>query len=177
MSQYELDRLRRMKVNEDFMRSLGIEISASVSERTTAENRRRSRTRAGVVREGTAMVGRTIRTQSAEPRDAEPACLLGKKGRSIQGIGRASTWHSERKRPPLKLEVPGSSPRGWFNGRAGNRVPYSSCWLETARGLSPIRVIGRAQCFPGGLAASSLKRVSISHPFAVPAIKHSVFLP
>ena len=25
------------------------------------------------------------------------------------------------KRPPLKLEVPGSSPRGWFNGRAGNR--------------------------------------------------------
>ena len=54
------------------------------------------------------------------------------------------------KRPPLKLEVPGSRPRGWFNGRAGNRDPLR--WLETARGLSPIRLIGRAQCFPGGLA-------------------------
>ena len=28
--------------------------------------------------------------------------------------------------------------------------------LETARGLEPIRLIGRAQCFPGGLAVSSL---------------------
>jgi hypothetical protein len=61
------------------------------------------------------------------------------------------------KRPPLKLEVPGSSPRGWFNGRAGNRDPFR--WLETARGLSPIRLIGRAQYFPGGLAVSSLERV------------------
>ena len=31
ISQYEVDRLRRMKVNEDIMRSLGIEMSASVS--------------------------------------------------------------------------------------------------------------------------------------------------
>ena len=54
------------------------------------------------------------------------------------------------KRPPLKLEVPGSNPRGWFNGRAENRDPFR--WLETARGLSPIRLIGRAQCFPGRLA-------------------------
>ena len=78
------------------------------------------------------------------------------------------------KRPPLKLEVPGSSPRGWFNGRAqaGNRDPFR--WLETARGLSPIRLMGRAQYFPGGLAASSLNRVSISHLFAVSAMKHSV---
>ena len=51
------------------------------------------------------------------------------------------------KRPPLKLEVPGSNPRGWFNGRAGNRDPFR--WLETARGLEPIRLIGRAQCSPG----------------------------
>ena len=59
------------------------------------------------------------------------------------------------KRPPLKLKVPGSNPRGWFNGRrAGNRDPFR--WLETARGLEPIRLIGRAQCFPGRLAASSL---------------------
>ena len=94
MSQYELDRLRRMKGNEYFMRSLGIEMSASVSKRTTTENRRRKQTNVGVVREGTAIMGRTIRTQSAEPRDAEHACLLGKEGRSIQGSGRASTWHS-----------------------------------------------------------------------------------
>ena len=46
------------------------------------------------------------------------------------------------KRPPLKLEVPVSKPRGWFNGRAGIRDPFR--WLETARGLSPIRLIGRA---------------------------------
>ena len=75
------------------------------------------------------------------------------------------------KRPPLKQAVSGSSPRGWFNGRAGNRDPFR--WLETARGLSPIRLIGRAQYFPGGLAFSSLKRVSISHPFAVSAKKDS----
>ena len=67
-----------MKVNEDFTRSLGIEMSASISKRTTVENRRRRRTRAGVDREGTATVGRTIRTPSAEPRDVENACLLGK---------------------------------------------------------------------------------------------------
>ena len=59
-------------------------------------------------------------------------------------------------RPTLKLEVPGSNPPGWFHGRAGNRDPFH--WLETARGLSPIRWIGRAQYFPGGLAASSLKK-------------------
>ena len=79
------------------------------------------------------------------------------------------------KRPPLRLEVPGSHPRRWFNGpsRAGTRDPFR--WLETARGLEPIRLIGRAQYFPVGLAASSLKRVSISHPFAVSATKDSVF--
>ena len=97
MSQYELDRLRRMKVNEDFMRSLGIEMSASISKRSTAENRRRRRTRAGVVRKGTAMVGRTIRTRSAEPRDAKHACLLDKEGRSIQGSGEDGTTGGERK--------------------------------------------------------------------------------
>ena len=37
------------------------------------------------------------------------------------------------KRLPLKLEVPGSNPRGWFNGRAGNRDPFRR--LETARGF------------------------------------------
>ena len=77
------------------------------------------------------------------------------------------------KRPPLKLEVPGLNPRGWFNGRAWNHDPFR--WLETAPGLSPIRLIGRAQYFPEGLEASLLKRVSISHPFAVSAMKHSVF--
>ena len=59
------------------------------------------------------------------------------------------------KRPPLKLEVPGSNPRGSFNGRTGNRDLIRG--LETARGLSPIRLVGWAQCFPGGLAVSSLK--------------------
>ena len=73
------------------------------------------------------------------------------------------------KRPPLKQEVLGSKPRGRFNGRAENRDPLR--WLETARGLPLIRLIVRAQCFPGGLAASSLKWVSISHPFAVSAMK------
>ena len=76
------------------------------------------------------------------------------------------------KRPPLKLEVPGSNPRGWFNGRAGNRDPCR--WLETARGLSPIRLIGRAQYFPGGLAASSLNKDVRKHTFAVSAVKHSL---
>ena len=87
MSQYELDRKRRKKENEDFMRSLGIEMGVSASKRTTADNRRRRQTSVGVVSDGTARVGRTIRTQSAEPRDAEHACLLGKEGRSIQGSG------------------------------------------------------------------------------------------
>ena len=27
------------------------------------------------------------------------------------------------KRPPLKQDVPGFNPRGWLNGRAGNRDP------------------------------------------------------
>ena len=77
-----------------------------------------------------------------------------------QGSLRPKSVHVAQwaKRPPLKLEVPDSNPRGWFNGRAGNRDPFR--WLETARGLSPIRLIGRAQYFPRGLAASSLKRVS-----------------
>ena len=70
--------------------------------------------------------------------------------RTTEGV-HVAQW---AKRPPLKLEVPGSSPRGWFNGRAENRDPFR--WLETARGLEPIRLIGRAQCFPGGLAVSSL---------------------
>ena len=58
------------------------------------------------------------------------------------------------KRPPLKLEVPGSSPRRGFNGHTGNRDPRAFRWLETARGLQHIRLIGRAQFFPAGLAAS-----------------------
>ena len=65
-----------------------------------------------------------------------------------------------RKRPSLKQKVPGSNPNGWVNGRDGNRDPFR--WLETAQGLSPIRLIGRAQYFPGGLAVSSLKGVHIA---------------
>ena len=80
MSQYEFDRKRRKKENEDFMRSLGIEMSVSASKRTTVEKRRRRRTSVGVVSERTARVGRTIRTQSAEPRDADNACLLYEEG-------------------------------------------------------------------------------------------------
>ena len=90
MSQYEWDRIRRMKRNKDFMRSLGIEMGALASKSTTAENRGRRRTSAGVVRKGTARVGRTIRTQSAEPRDAEHACLPSKEGRSFWGSIRAA---------------------------------------------------------------------------------------
>ena len=80
------------------------------------------------------------------------------------------------KRPPLNLEVPGSNPRGWFNGRAGNRDRAPLRWLETAWGLSLIRLIGRAwaQYFPGGWPFPHKKGVSISHPFAVAAMKHSV---
>ena len=37
MSQHDLDRKRRNKENEDFMRSLGIEMSVSASKRTTVE--------------------------------------------------------------------------------------------------------------------------------------------
>ena len=48
MSQHELDRKRRKKENDDFMRSLGIEMSVSASKRTTAETRRRRRTSVGV---------------------------------------------------------------------------------------------------------------------------------
>ena len=62
-------------------------MSASARKRTTAENRRRRRTRVAFGSVGTAMVGRAIRMQSAEPRDAEHACLLSKEGRSIQGSG------------------------------------------------------------------------------------------
>ena len=51
------------------------------------------------------------------------------------------------KRAPLKLEVPSSNPRGLFNGCAGNRDPFR--WLETAWGLSHIRLIWRVQYFPG----------------------------
>ena len=79
MSQYELDRKRRKEENEDFIRSLGIEMSemsVSASKKTTVEKRRRRRTSVEVVSAGTARVGRAIRTQSAEPRDADHACLL-----------------------------------------------------------------------------------------------------
>ena len=86
-SQYEMDWKRRKKENEDFMRGLGIKMSASASKRTTAENRRRRWTSAGVVNAGTAMVGRTTRTQSSELRDAGHACLLYKEGKSIQASG------------------------------------------------------------------------------------------
>ena len=57
------------------------------------------------------------------------------------------------KRPPLKQEIPGSNPRGCFNGHAGNRDPLR--WLETAWGMSSIRLIEWAQYFPGELGASS----------------------
>ena len=50
------------------------------------------------------------------------------------------------KRPPLKLEVPGSNPRGWFNGRAGNRDPFR--WLETARGLYTHPIDWKGSVFP-----------------------------
>ena len=81
------------------MRSLGIEMSVSASKRTTVEktSRRRRRTSVGVVREGTARMGRTIRTQAAELRDADHACLLYEEGRSIQGSGEGRREGGERK--------------------------------------------------------------------------------
>ena len=97
MSQYELYWKRRNKENKDFMRSLGIEMSASACEKTTVENRRRRRTSVGVVSEGTAMVERTIRTPSAEPRYAGHACLHYKEGRSIQRSGEGGNEGGERK--------------------------------------------------------------------------------
>ena len=50
------------------------------------------------------------------------------------------------KAPPLKLEVPGSNPRGWFIGRAGNRDPFR--WLETARGLYTHPIDWKGSVFP-----------------------------
>ena len=79
MSQYQFDRKRRKKENEDFMRSLGIEMSVSASKRTAAENRRRRRTSSGVVSEGTARVGRTIRSrQLSRAMQIMRACFMGK---------------------------------------------------------------------------------------------------
>ena len=59
------------------------------------------------------------------------------------------------KRLPLKPEVPGSTPRGWFNGRAGNRDPLR--WLETAWGLEPIRLIGTSANIPKKIALFLVK--------------------
>ena len=42
-------------------------------------------------------MGRTIRTPSAEPRDVETVCLLGKDGRSIQGNGEDGNMGGVRK--------------------------------------------------------------------------------
>ena len=70
------------------------------------------------------------------------------------------------KRSPLKLEAQGSNPRGWFNGRAGNRDPFR--WLETARGLEPIRLIGR---FPRGTGRFLVIKGALMYHFAVSAMK------
>ena len=72
------------------------------------------------------------------------------------------------KRPPLKLEVPGLNPRRWFSGRAGNLDPGNGAGAVT----HPIDRAGTV--FPRGTGGSLLKRVSVSHPFAVSAMKHSV---
>ena len=79
-------------------------------------------------------------------------CLQGR--RYSQGMHQGRPHGTVGKASASEARGPGFEPRGWFNGRAENRDPLR--WLETARGLEPIRLIGRAQCFPGGLAASSL---------------------
>ena len=45
------------------------------------------------------------------------------RGEFAWGVGRGVHVAQWAKRPPLKQEVPGSKPRVWFNGRAGNRDP------------------------------------------------------
>ena len=85
--------------------------------------------------------------QGARGWDRTGQCQVPEKIRWVGEGVHVAQW---AKRPPLKLEVPGSNPHGWFNGRAGNRDPFR--WLETARGLSHIRLIGSAQCVPGRLA-------------------------
>ena len=84
ISHYQLDRIRRKKENKDFDRSLGIEMRASVRKGNTVENSRRRRTRAVVLSGGPAMVGRTISTRSAEPRDTDHGHLIGKEERKYR---------------------------------------------------------------------------------------------
>ena len=50
---------------------------------------------------------------------------------------------------------PGSEPRGWFNGRAGNRDP--SRWLETAFGAVTHRTDRAGTVFPRATGRSSSK--------------------
>ena len=72
------------------------------------------------------------------------------------------------KRPPLNQEDQGSNPPGWFIGRAGNRDPFR--WLETARGLELIRLIGRAQ-YSRGTGRFLVIKGALMYPFAVSAMK------
>ena len=67
------------------------------------------------------------------------------------------------KLPPLKLEVPGSSPRGWFNGRARNRDPFR--WLETARGLYTHPIDQAGTVFPRGTGRFLVKKGVHIAPF------------
>ena len=60
------------------------------------------------------------------------------------------------KRPPLKLEFPGSSPRDWFNGRVGNRDPFR--WLETAWRLYSRPIDGKGSVFPRVIARFLVKK-------------------
>ena len=82
------------------------------------------------------------------------------------------------KRPPLKLEVTpstkqntpgGSNPRGWFNGRAGNRDPFR--WLETARGLYTDPIDRKGAVFPRGTGRFLVIKGVLMYPFAVSAMK------
>ena len=84
-----------------------------------------------------------LHAESANP--GRPRGTVGKASASeARGTGFEPPWLVQRSRWPIR-------------------------WLETARGLEPIRLIGRAQCFPGGLAASSLKQ---GCPYRILSLSH-----
>ena len=74
------------------------------------------------------------------------------------------------KRPPLKLEAPGSNPRGWFNGRAGNRDPFFSL-VGNGAGAVTHPIDREGTVFPRGTGRFLVIKGALMYPFAVSAMK------
>ena len=73
------------------------------------------------------------------------------------------------KRPPLKLEVPGSSPRGWFKRSRWEPRPLSLVGNGAGAGTHPIDREGSV--FPRGTGRFLVIKGVLMHPFAVSAKK------